>query len=515
MSNKELKLKGRVQNKHKTEAEWYLDVYKATGSTELRDDPFIPLDGELIIYDPDSVHTGRRIKIGDNVHNVVALPFYEEGFATETYVDDKVAELDAEDVGALPLTGGVMTGEIQIGQGDGKGIQLGTNGRINATVGTNKNATMFGVSNGNYYLGHSGFKTLMRGSATRPSYNNNDLALYSDVSGLATIDKVASIDTWTGDVYELETGEGISWREGFEMTDDEDSSLASGEIYHRVPIVAGNNVEFEVDEENQVVKINATGGNGSSVGVPSYTFTVTTEEETVLDLINYLIEQGMVLGTWFVVNIPDLEPSGASLGLIISNYHSDMYNIAGINLKTGMATNNTHDRWEEKTLQDLLDMFKESEPVESVVGTRKVIDEPEFLMTGMTISFKFTSNGEDFIGIDTAITGADSWGIRSLRYLKLGGEVVQAYTYNPSGNYGITHGWRDEAYKTLEITEEPVDTNASTWIVANTEGIVEELETENKTIVGAINELHGEIGDISTALDSIIAQTESILGGNS
>lgn len=184
MSNKELKLKGRVQNKHKTEAEWYLDVYKATGSTELRDDPFIPLDGELIIYDPDSVHTGRRIKIGDNVHNVVALPFYEEGFATETYVDDKVAELDAEDVGALPLTGGVMTGEIQIGQGDGKGIQLGTNGRINATVGTNKNATMFGISNGNYYLGHSGFKTLMRGSAERPSYNGKDLALSEDMSKL-------------------------------------------------------------------------------------------------------------------------------------------------------------------------------------------------------------------------------------------------------------------------------------------------------------------------------------------
>lgn len=106
--------------------------------------------------------------------------------ATETYVDNKVAELSAEDVEALPLSGGVMTGEIQIGQGDGKGIQLGTNGRINATVGTNKNATMFGVSNGNYYLGHSGFKTLMRGSATRPSYNNNDLALYSDISNLQT-----------------------------------------------------------------------------------------------------------------------------------------------------------------------------------------------------------------------------------------------------------------------------------------------------------------------------------------
>jgi hypothetical protein len=30
--------------------------------------------------------------------------------------------LTANEVGALPLSGGTMTGEIKIGQGDGKGI---------------------------------------------------------------------------------------------------------------------------------------------------------------------------------------------------------------------------------------------------------------------------------------------------------------------------------------------------------------------------------------------------------
>lgn len=85
----------------------------------------------------------------------------------------------------LSLSGGTMTGEIKIGQGDGKGIQLGTNGRINATVGSNTAATMFGVSNGIYYLGHSGFATTMRGSKTRPTYNGNNMALYSDITSVS------------------------------------------------------------------------------------------------------------------------------------------------------------------------------------------------------------------------------------------------------------------------------------------------------------------------------------------
>ena len=41
------------------------------------------------------------------------------------------------------------------------------------------------------------------------------------------------------------------------------------------------------------------------------------------------------------------------------------------------------------------------------------------------------------------------------------------------------------------------------------------LKTTNKTVVGAINELHDEMGDVSTALDSILTQTSAIIGGNS
>jgi hypothetical protein len=66
-------MKGRVINKHRTEQEWYSSVYKADGS--FVDSPFIPLDGELIIYDPDDVNKERRFKFGDGKRYVTDLPF--------------------------------------------------------------------------------------------------------------------------------------------------------------------------------------------------------------------------------------------------------------------------------------------------------------------------------------------------------------------------------------------------------------------------------------------------------
>lgn len=77
------------------------------------------------------------------------------------------------------------------------------------------------------------------------------------------VDKVASIDTWYEGVSELDASDGIAWREGFAFYDGaglEGNVLKTGGIFHRVPIKAGNNINFEVDGD--VVKVNATGGGG-------------------------------------------------------------------------------------------------------------------------------------------------------------------------------------------------------------------------------------------------------------
>lgn len=76
MSNELKTIKGRIQNKHGTEADWLKSVYIDGNISEgFVDNPFVPLDGELIIYDPDSINTKKRFKFGDGVTKVTELPF--------------------------------------------------------------------------------------------------------------------------------------------------------------------------------------------------------------------------------------------------------------------------------------------------------------------------------------------------------------------------------------------------------------------------------------------------------
>lgn len=71
----------------------------------------------------------------------------------------------------LPLGGGQMTGEIKLGQGDGYGIQLNTNGRINAILDGQSNATVLGILDASVIVGHTSAPLLLRGSYSAPLYN--------------------------------------------------------------------------------------------------------------------------------------------------------------------------------------------------------------------------------------------------------------------------------------------------------------------------------------------------------
>ncbi len=94
----------------------------------------------------------------------------------------------------LPLKGGTMTGEIAIGQGDGKGIQLGTNGRLNATDASGSTTcTVLGSWNGACYVGHSSFTCNLRGAGTRPMYNSKSVALLNDTACVGSI--YSSVDS--------------------------------------------------------------------------------------------------------------------------------------------------------------------------------------------------------------------------------------------------------------------------------------------------------------------------------
>lgn len=127
-------LKTRVKMKHGKESEWALAT------------KFIPLIGEIIVYDVDNNHTSPRFKVGDGLTNVNNLKFVnQDELAKITTLGDELLavkkdyvpntrtinskplsaniSLTASDVGAaasshthsyLPLSGGTVTGTLTV-----------------------------------------------------------------------------------------------------------------------------------------------------------------------------------------------------------------------------------------------------------------------------------------------------------------------------------------------------------------------------------------------------------------
>ena len=90
-------------------------------------------------------------------------------------------------------------------------------------------------------------------------------ATKEEASGSGTgVENIKGIDTWYDSPRDVEFAEGISWVDDFAIYDQNDSQITTGEIYHKVPIAAGEGIEFEPDTTTNVVKINATGGGGGS-----------------------------------------------------------------------------------------------------------------------------------------------------------------------------------------------------------------------------------------------------------
>lgn len=82
-------LKTRIQMKHDIEANWI----KATN--------FIPFAGEIIIYDTDENHAYQRVKIGDSIHTLAALPFITTSINGEVgEVTLTAAKIGAEESGS-------------------------------------------------------------------------------------------------------------------------------------------------------------------------------------------------------------------------------------------------------------------------------------------------------------------------------------------------------------------------------------------------------------------------------
>jgi hypothetical protein len=117
-----------------------------------------------------------------------------------------------------------------------------------------------------------------------------------------------------------------------------------------------------------------------------------------------------------------------------------------------------------------------STPSVSLIGTWTVIEDPE--IPESDIPLEFTSNGTEYIGIGSTSMGSSSWGINALSYKSPEGYYEAAYVNNPSGSYGIDHGWKNEAYRYLTVTKEPESREAIAWLGNNTDAPKVELPKE-------------------------------------
>lgn len=125
-------------------------------------------------------------------------------FPKKLYVNESKEVLATGQTNTFTGTQVFNSGKIYLGQGDNNSLDLGTDGRINSG-----NSTLVGFVGGTFTLGHSTYNTNIRGKATRPTYNGNDLALKSDIksstgnskSGITVSASLASTPTFTGTAH--------------------------------------------------------------------------------------------------------------------------------------------------------------------------------------------------------------------------------------------------------------------------------------------------------------------------
>ena len=89
-------IKGRIVQKHDIEANWS------------RANNFIPMKGEMIIYDIDENYSYERVKIGDGVTVVSALPFITNIYTQSTAPTNATVGslwIDTSEVGIVAAEG--------------------------------------------------------------------------------------------------------------------------------------------------------------------------------------------------------------------------------------------------------------------------------------------------------------------------------------------------------------------------------------------------------------------------
>ena len=576
----EKQINSRIQHKHDTEANWY------TAGTATN--PFIPKAGELIIYDPDDNYDVRT-KFGDGETPVHLLPwasgcnesigltfepngdgicmvsgmgsctdtniiipkyspegrrvtsinentFYQKPDLTSIVIPDSVTSISAYAIGyCRNLTSIIIPNSVTTIDNQAFGLCP------SLTIYCEAESQPDTWDEGWNYNGGP----VVWGSADDFILVNNK---FKEIVGAINeinekrLDKMSQIDLYPTEI-EVNSAEegGVLCFGNFaaQINDTENEDIIDvfeiGAMYN-LPIVAGDNVTFTHDTENQVVKINASVPSNGSEGLEytlsgdgTYYICIGIGTCTDTELIIPPTYKGLpvkeirgfnncdsivsVVIPNSVNNIQDqtFTSCGNITQVIIpKSVTSGLYEICNLtsqHITFYCEAESQPDNWFIDWIQSNFtvvwgfanDFVAVNNKIDKISGSRMV--GVWVLDKNPTLEFEENNTGYPGISLNFTCDGVTYDGIWSD-----GSSLLYAIDWNTDSHelvYDVDSGWYEgNKYRSIIINQEPPQ-ETSVWIKANAKQVKyqtktdDTLETESKEIVGAINEINNTIGKVN------------------
>ena len=421
--------------------------------------------------------------------------------------------------GYLPLSGGIMTGDIN----------LGTNKGFTGTTASGNNFDIFRVLNSTRLQVGGTYPALeLKGKNERPTYNGNDMALLSDIPSEPDID-LTSYQPKTDEALETESKEvvGAINELNKQIGNGSGESMVGTWVFNDIlEPLPDNNIHELVFDLGRSIQYTIVGPrvycikyDGSEIvycfeADNMYGCTPGWASEADKNITIYEEPTDEVLIAWIKANAVQTE-SGAEkleteaqtlIGAInelnnksieLSNKSIELSNkIDEINSGSGSGSGNT---W----------VFNDTLTLDTTINCSFLFEFDGFEETSGGTRIYYNSYGGSCPHLVYETDATESWGAP---------KTVVVYCFN--GEYNGTIGWVKDEYKTITLDETITDGAFLAWFKANATGAGDggdieidltpyqtkedkSLETDNKEVVGAINELNGKIGGVSSVIVSI------------
>lgn len=358
-------------------------------------------------------------------------------------------------------------------------------------------------------------------------------------------DRVGSIDTYAGGVFDLgfETDNSLTWRDDFQFSEGVDlggSQITNGTIYHRVPIAGGNNVTIRIDEDTNLARIDS---GEYSLGL-EYTFhDFYYNVAGIGNCQDSIIRIPPTHNGYPVTGIEDLKNTPQITEIILPNSIGEIFDYAfdGCQYLTKLyiprsvyvvgedicsasekvtiycefseeeisAAHSWSQEWNAqgcpvkwsspREVFDITDAIDSRLPVTNFTlrNDTPILDLKALADKAGTTPFIIHSKEGDYTGIWIVQIG----NAYSDNYYASFTQLQAGFIFNYSSSKLFNSSSDFVFYDFIQEPQRVLTTYSS------------ELSTEDKNLINVVNGLVADVGNISGALDSIIAQTNTIIGG--